>query len=60
MEQNLRRAMALSGGELNILYSSGITLFLWACTALVLFAPLLLRYMSRRSKVAQPAEQDLE
>lgn len=60
MEQNLRRALALSGGEASILFESPISLLLWVCAAVVLFAPLVLRLISRRTAVAEPVEQDLE
>lgn len=43
METNLRNALAISGGELGILFESTISLVLWALAALVLVAPLLLR-----------------
>jgi putative tricarboxylic transport membrane protein len=60
MEQNLRRALALSGGEVNILFDSGISVFLWICAALVLLVPLALHWLARRAKVAEPVELDLE
>lgn len=43
MEKNLRRAMALSGGEVGVLFDSGIALLLWALAAVSLLAPFLLR-----------------
>lgn len=43
METNLRNALAISGGELGILFESTICLVLWALALLVLVAPLLLR-----------------
>jgi putative tricarboxylic transport membrane protein len=62
MEQNLRRAMALSDGQISILFSSGITIFLWICTALVLLAPLLMHLWSRRARAREPvpAHDELE
>ena len=43
METNLRNALAISGGELGILFGSTICLVLWALAGLVLLAPFLLR-----------------
>ncbi|MEJ5231388.1 MAG: tripartite tricarboxylate transporter permease [Geminicoccaceae bacterium] len=43
METNLRNALAISGGELGILFESTICRILWALALLVLVAPLLLR-----------------
>ncbi len=43
METNLRNALAISGGELEILFGSTICLVLWALAGLVLLAPFLLR-----------------
>ncbi|GBU09422.1 C4-dicarboxylate ABC transporter permease [Gammaproteobacteria bacterium] len=41
MEDNLRRALSISNGELNILWSGNITLCLWLLIALVLCLPFL-------------------
>lgn len=43
METNLRNALAISGGELGILFGSTICQVLWALALLVLVAPLFLR-----------------
>ncbi|MEJ2238996.1 MAG: tripartite tricarboxylate transporter permease, partial [Gemmatimonadales bacterium] len=43
MEKSLRRALALSGGELSVLFDSSIALVLWILAAVSLFSPLLLR-----------------
>ena len=43
MEKNLRRAMALSGGEWGVLFDSPIALTLWAMAGVSLVAPALLR-----------------
>lgn len=40
MEQNLRRALSISNGELGILFSSPITLATWGLVALMVFLPL--------------------
>lgn len=43
METNLRNALAISGGELGILFESTISLTLWTMALLVLVAPVLFR-----------------
>jgi putative tricarboxylic transport membrane protein len=43
MEQNLRRALAISDGNVSILFSSPITIGLWILSATVLSAPMLVR-----------------
>ena len=53
MEDNLRRALSISAGELSILWSSPISLCLWGLTALMLGMPALRKWRARRS--AQPA-----
>lgn len=42
MEQNLRRALSISGGEVEILWRSGISLGLWIAAVLLLVLPWLL------------------
>nr|WP_298413663.1 tripartite tricarboxylate transporter permease [uncultured Halomonas sp.] len=42
MEDNLRRALSISGGDLGILWQSGISLGLWIAAALLLTLPWLL------------------
>lgn len=49
MEDNLRRALSISSGELDILWSSPITLALWALVALMLAMPGI-RWWRERSK----------
>jgi putative tricarboxylic transport membrane protein len=39
MEQNLRRALSISNGELEILWSSPITMATWGLVALMLALP---------------------
>ncbi|MGQ9368339.1 tripartite tricarboxylate transporter permease, partial [Azospirillum sp. A39] len=46
-ETNLRNALAISGGEVSILFESTISLVLWAMAALILVAPWLLRKRQR-------------
>jgi putative tricarboxylic transport membrane protein len=43
MEQNLRRALSMTNGELHILWSSPVTLALWALAAAVVVVPPLMR-----------------
>lgn len=54
MEQNLRRALSISSGELGILWSSPITLGTWALVVLMLGLPLYRawRKRARRSREA--------
>ncbi|MCW5269263.1 hypothetical protein, partial [Pseudomonas aeruginosa] len=40
MEQNLRRALSISNGELGILWSSPISLVTWALVVVMLLLPL--------------------
>jgi putative tricarboxylic transport membrane protein len=50
MEKNLRRAMALSGGDWSVLFDSGIAITLWALALTSLAAPALLgRWMSHEN-----------
>ena len=39
MEQNLRRALSISGGDVGILWQSGISLGLWVAAVLLLVLP---------------------
>ena len=59
MEKNLRRAMALSGGEWSILFDSPIALTLWGLAAVSLAAPMLLRRWSPELPGDTPAEEGL-
>lgn len=47
MENNLRRALAISGGDLQILYFSPISKVLWTLTLFVVLLPLILRRFRR-------------
>jgi len=50
MEDNLRRALSISGGDVSILWQSGISLGLWIAAVLLLVLPWLLpRLLSRRT-----------
>jgi putative tricarboxylic transport membrane protein len=57
MEKNLRRAMALSGGEWSVLFDSPVAVGLWVLAALSLVAPALL---ARRRPLPMPAAADGE
>mgnify|MGYP001065862687 CR=1 FL=1 len=57
MEQNLRRALSISNGALEILWSSPITFGVWVLTAIMLLMPLL-RIWRKRS-AAQRAVADV-
>ncbi len=48
MEQNLRRAMAISDGDPGILFDSVLAIALWVLAAVVLIVPLYFRLRSRR------------
>lgn len=48
MEDNLRRALSISAGDLGILWGSPITLVLWAMAALMLAMPGLRWWRQRR------------
>ena len=39
MERNLRRALALSGGEWGVMFSSGLAVLLWLMAALAILLP---------------------
>ncbi|MCK2151258.1 tripartite tricarboxylate transporter permease [Marinobacter alexandrii] len=52
MEDNLRRALSISGGEVGILWDSAISICLWIAAAMLLVLPWLLsRAFSRKSPV---------
>lgn len=55
MEQNLRRALSISNGGLSILWSSPVTLGLWALTIAMLVVPLAMRLRKRRVPAAAQA-----
>lgn len=42
MEDNLRRALSISGGDMNILWQSGISIGLWIAAALLVTIPLIM------------------
>ncbi|MFP8964957.1 tripartite tricarboxylate transporter permease [Pokkaliibacter sp. CJK22405] len=58
MEQNLRRALAISGGDVQILWESALSIGLWIAAVLVMVAPWALGKMS--ASKAQPQITDDE
>ena len=52
MEQNLRRALAISNGDPHVLYSGGITITLSIAAVVMLVVPLLLRW-KRNNKLIE-------
>ncbi|MBE0496184.1 MAG: tripartite tricarboxylate transporter permease [Campylobacterales bacterium] len=48
MEDNLRRAFAMSGGEVGILFQGTINWILWGCVVFILFVPLLAKMVVKR------------
>ncbi|MCM2293895.1 tripartite tricarboxylate transporter permease [Allorhizobium sp. BGMRC 0089] len=55
MEVNLRNALAISGGDLSILFESTISLVLWAMAVAVVILPIFLARRARRLKAAASA-----
>lgn len=51
MEQNLRRALSITNGELSILFESRISIGLWIAAVAVAVVPPLLRYLAARKQV---------
>ena len=52
MEQNLRRALSITNGEVSILFESKISIVLWILAAVVAIVPPLLRKLAKRKAVA--------
>lgn len=48
MEVNLRNALAISGGEISILFSSALSIILWIMAAAIVILPWLIRRMQAR------------
>jgi putative tricarboxylic transport membrane protein len=56
MEQNLRRALSITNGEIGILWESPISLGLWVCALVMVTLPAILRKLSKRRRaLAYPA-----
>lgn len=53
MEQNLRRALSITDGDVNILFESGISKSLWALAIAMLVVPPIVRALRRRRRVAR-------
>jgi putative tricarboxylic transport membrane protein len=58
LEENLRRALSISGGDWGILLNGAMTYSLAVATVLALFAPLLMRSLKKRKSMAQTADVD--
>ena len=52
MEQNMRRALSISNGELGILWSSPISLVTWALVVVMLLLPLVRAWRRRATRRA--------
>ncbi len=52
MEQNLRRAMSITNGEIGILFESPISIGLWVCAAAMVVVPPLMRMLAARKPAA--------
>ncbi|SAH80830.1 membrane protein [Bordetella ansorpii] len=50
MEQNLRRALSITDGELSVLFASGVSKGLWVAAVAVVGVPLLMRMLRRKRK----------
>lgn len=50
MEQNLRRALSITNGELSILWESPISIGLWICTVVMVAAPIAYRRIAKRKE----------
>ena len=48
MEQNLRRALSITNGEIGILFESPISIGLWICAAAMVLVPPIIRFAARR------------
>ncbi|MNJ76607.1 hypothetical protein D3C77_739250 [compost metagenome] len=55
MEQNLRRALSMTDGDVVVLFSSPVSLSLWAAALAVVMIPQVLRRIRRARKVAVDA-----
>ncbi len=55
MEQNLRRALSITDGNVHILFDSGISKGLWLVSLVIVVVPPLLRYLRKRKGAATAA-----
>lgn len=60
MEQNLRRALSMSDGDVGILFASPVTLTFWGLTLAVILLPILMRQARKRRAAAASAARDAE
>jgi putative tricarboxylic transport membrane protein len=58
MEKNLRRSLALSGGDWSVLFSSPVAIALWILAGLSLFLPLILTAVGRTRTPTRLAEPE--
>ena len=58
LEENLRRALSISGGDWNILLNGPMTYGLAVATVLAIVAPLSMRVLKKRKTMATAAEVD--
>lgn len=58
MEQNLRRALSISGGDVDILWQSGISLGLWIAAATLLILPWLVPKLLPGKRLQENVESD--
>jgi putative tricarboxylic transport membrane protein len=49
MEQNLRRALSITDGEVSILWASPISIALWICAAVTIIVPVVYRRLAKRA-----------
>jgi putative tricarboxylic transport membrane protein len=60
MEQNLRRALSITNGELGILWESPISIGLWICAALMVIVPLAARRFGKPLDGLMPTAAPVE
>ncbi|SIS46098.1 tripartite tricarboxylate transporter permease [Neptunomonas antarctica] len=58
MEENLRRALSISGGDWSILFNGPITYGLAAATVLAIFVPLMVGSLKKRKALANMADME--
>jgi putative tricarboxylic transport membrane protein len=52
MEQNLRRALSISDGDVGVLFASPISIGLWVAALAMLVGPRVMRMLEQRKAVA--------
>ncbi|WP_353171681.1 tripartite tricarboxylate transporter permease [Paracandidimonas soli] len=58
MEQNLRRALSMSDGDVSILFHSSVSITFWVLTALVIALPITFRRIAKRRARQHEAAND--